>query len=128
MTTKIEALMDTIRQANRAFPAGQVRNGGQAVDVTAGRTLANATQIGLLALPSIKGESVYVRDVAQVIEAPREDQARAWRYARVGQGWSEAPAVSLAIARLNSSLSSFLTSEALARRERGVSRPIFVIA
>ena len=92
-------LMETIRQANRAFPAGQVRNGGQAVDVTAGRTLANATQIGLLALPSIKGETVYVRDVAKVIEGPREDQARAWRYARAGQGWSEAPAVSLAIAK-----------------------------
>jgi multidrug efflux pump subunit AcrB len=30
-------LMDAIRQANRAFPAGQVRNGGQAVEVTAGR-------------------------------------------------------------------------------------------
>ncbi len=93
------ALMDTVRQANRAFPAGQVRNGGQAVDVTAGRTLANATQIGLLALPSTRGEAVYVRDVARVIEAPREDQARAWRYARLGQGWSEAPAVSLAIAK-----------------------------
>lgn len=93
------ALMDTIRQANRSFPAGQVRNDGQAVDVTAGRTLANANQIGLLALPSTKGESVYVRDVATVIEAPREDQARVWRYARAGQDWSETPAVSLAIAK-----------------------------
>ncbi len=95
----LSALMDTIRQANRAFPAGQVRNGGQAVDVTAGRTLAGATEIGLLALPSAKGESVYVRDVARVIEAPREDQARVWRHARTIQGWSEAPAVSLAIAK-----------------------------
>lgn len=43
-------LMDTIRQANRAFPAGQLRNDGQAVDVTSGRTLASATEIGLLAL------------------------------------------------------------------------------
>jgi multidrug efflux pump subunit AcrB len=109
------ALMDTIRQANRAFPAGQVRNGGQAVDVTAGRTLANATQIGLLALPSTKGESVYVRDVAQVIEAPREDQARAWRYARAGQGWSEAPAVSLAIAKRKGANAVVVSQAVLAR-------------
>ncbi|MFD3262827.1 efflux RND transporter permease subunit [Phenylobacterium ferrooxidans] len=109
------ALMDTIRQANRAFPAGQVRNGGEAVDVTAGRTLANATQIGLLALPSAKGESVYVRDVAQVIEAPREDQARAWRYARDGGSWSEAPAVSLAIAKRRGSNAVVVSQAVLAR-------------
>jgi multidrug efflux pump subunit AcrB len=111
------ALMDTIRQANRAFPAGQVRNGGQAVDVTAGRTLANATQIGLLALPSTKGESVYVRDVAQVIEGPREDQARAWRYARAGQRWSEATAVSLAIAKRKGANAVVVSQAVLARVE-----------
>jgi multidrug efflux pump subunit AcrB len=110
-------LMDTIRQANRAFPAGQVRNGGQAVDVTAGRTLANATEIGLLALPSAKGETVYVRDVAQVIEGPREDQARVWRYARVGQGWSEAPAVSLAIAKRKGANAVVVSHAVLARVE-----------
>ncbi len=111
------ALMDTIRQANRAFPAGQVRNGGQAVDVTAGETLASATQIGLLALPSTKGESVYVRDVARVLEAPREDQARAWRYARAGQGWSEAPAVSLAIAKRKGANAVVVSQAVLARVE-----------
>ncbi len=111
------ALMDTIRQANRAFPAGQVRNGGQAVNVTVGRTLASATQIGLLALPSAKGESVYVRDVANVIEAPREDQARAWRYARSAQGWNEAPAASLAIAKRKGANAVVVSQAVLARVE-----------
>ncbi len=111
----LSALMDTVRQANRAFPAGQVLNNGQAVDVTAGRTLANATQIGLLALPSTKGESVYVRDVAQVIEGPREDQARAWRYALSGQRWSEAPAVSLAIAKRKGANAVVVSQAVLAR-------------
>jgi multidrug efflux pump subunit AcrB len=111
------ALMDTIRQANRAFPVGQLRNGGQAVDVIAGRTLASATQIGLIALPSTKGESVYVRDVAQVVEGPREDQARAWRYARAGQGWSEAPAVSLAIAKRKGANAVVVSQAVLARVE-----------
>ena len=111
------ALMEAIRQANRAFPAGQVRNDGQAVDVMAGRTMANANQIGLLALPSAKGESVYVRDVANVIEAPREDQARAWRYTRAGEGWSEAPAVSLAIAKRKGANAVVVSHAVLARVE-----------
>lgn len=93
------ALMDTIRQATRAFPAGDVRNGGEAVAVTAGRDLKSAAEIGLLALPSAKGEAVYVRDVADVAEGPREDQTQVRRYARFENGWSEAPAVSLAIAK-----------------------------
>ncbi len=110
-------LMDAIRQANRAFPAGQVRNNGQSVQVTAGRTLASAVDIGLIALPSARGEMVYVRDVAKVIEAPREDQARAWRYARVGQDWSQAPAVSLAIAKRKGANAVVVSHAVLARVE-----------
>ncbi|CAN5433472.1 efflux RND transporter permease subunit [soil metagenome] len=110
-------LMDTVRQANRAFPAGQVRNGGQAVDVTAGRTLTDSTEIGLLALPSAKGETVYVRDVAQVVVGPREDQARSWRYARTVEGWSEAPAVSLAIAKRKGANAVVVSHAVLARVE-----------
>jgi len=111
------ALMDAIRQANRAFPAGQLRNAGQAMDVTAGRTLTGAGEIGMLALPSIKGETVYVRDVARVVQAPREDQARAWRYARAGQAWSEAPAVSLAIAKRKGANAVVVSHAVLARVE-----------
>ncbi|MBR7618662.1 efflux RND transporter permease subunit [Phenylobacterium sp. 20VBR1] len=110
-------LMDTVRQANRAFPAGQVRNGGQAVDVIAGRTLTDSTEIGLLALPSAKGETVYVRDVAKVVVGPREDQARAWRYARTVEGWSEAPAVSLAIAKRKGANAVVVSHAVLARVE-----------
>jgi multidrug efflux pump subunit AcrB len=93
------ALIDTVRQANRAFPAGGVRQGGKAEDVVAGQTLKTAQDVGLLTAPSITGEPVYVRDVARVVQAPREDQARAWRYARASSGWTEAPAVSLAVAK-----------------------------
>ncbi|MBS0409298.1 MAG: efflux RND transporter permease subunit [Proteobacteria bacterium] len=109
------ALVDAVRQANRAFPAGSLRDNGQAVDVMAGQTLENATQIGLIALPSAKGETVYVRDVAQVVEAPREDQARAWRDVRVGKGWTEAPAVSLAIAKRKGA-NAVVVSEAVLKR------------
>ena len=110
-------LMDAIRQANRAFPAGQVRNDGQAVQVSVGRTLTSVVDIGLIALPSARGEMVYVRDVAAVIEAPREDQARAWRFARVGQAWSQAPAVSLAIAKRKGANAVVVSHAVLARVE-----------
>ena len=113
----LAALMDAVQQANRAFPAGLVRSGGQAVQVTAGRTLASATEIGLIALPSIKGQPVYVRDVATVIEAPREDQARVWRAARVGDGWTQAPAVSLAIAKRKGANAVVVSQAVLARVE-----------
>ena len=108
-------LMDAIRHANRAFPAGQVRNNGQSVQVTAGRTMSSAVEIGLIALPSASGDMVYVRDVATVIEAPREDQARAWRFARTGQDWSQAPAVSLAIAKRKGANAVVVSHAVLAR-------------
>ncbi len=111
------ALMDTVRQANRAFPAGQVRGGGQAIDVTAGRSLTSAIDIGLLALPSASGQAVYVRDVADVIQGPREDQARVWRYARVDGAWSQAPAVSLAIAKRKGANAVVVSQAVLARVE-----------
>jgi multidrug efflux pump subunit AcrB len=113
----LAALMDTVRQANRAFPAGQLRNGGEAVQVTSGKTFTDAGQIGMLALPSVGGQTVYVRDVADVVEAPREDQARSWRFARQGDDWSEAPAVSLAIAKRKGANAVVVSHAVLARVE-----------
>jgi len=111
------ALVDAVRQADRAFPAGLLRDGGQAVQVMAGRTLTNPADIGMIALPSAKADPVYVRDVANVIEGPREDQARVWRYARVGAGWTEAPAVSLAIAKRKGANAVVVSKAVLARVE-----------
>ena len=109
------ALMDAVRQADRAFPAGLVRDGGQAVQVTAGHTLTSPADIGMIALPSVKGDQVYVRDVDNVVEAPREDQARVWRYARAGDGWTQAPAVSLAIAKRKGANAVVVSQAVLAR-------------
>ncbi len=96
----LNAVIDTVRQANRSFPAGSMRDGGRSVEVSAGRTLASPTDVGLLTVASVNGEPVYLRDVANVVQAPREDQARVWRYARSEEGaWTDAPAVSLAIAK-----------------------------
>ncbi|MBA4793067.1 MAG: efflux RND transporter permease subunit [Phenylobacterium sp.] len=95
----LSSVIDTVRQANRSFPAGVIREEGQAVQVAAGETLRSAQAVGLLTVASVDGEPVYLRDVANVVQAPREDQARVWRYAESEDGWRQAPAVSLAIAK-----------------------------
>ncbi len=111
------SVIDSVRQANRSFPAGAIREGGQAVDVAAGRTLASARDVGLLSVASVSGEPVYLRDVARVIQAPREDQARVWRYARSGSDWSQTPAVSLAIAKRKGANAVVVSEQILDRVE-----------
>ncbi len=108
-------LIEAVRQADRSFAAGQIRQAGQATDVIAGRTLQTPDDIGLLTVQSVSGSPVYVRDVANVVQAPRQDQARVWRYARAGQGWSDTPAVSLAIAKRKGANAVVVASEILKR-------------
>jgi multidrug efflux pump subunit AcrB len=94
------ALMETIRQANRSLPAGTVREGGRAVATIAGRTLTSTTDLGLLTVVNASGQPVAVRDVADVVRGPAEEQSRVWRWAAGADGrWTQAPAVSLAIAK-----------------------------
>lgn len=94
------SLMETVRQANRALPGGVVRDDGGARAVIAGRTLATVTEIELLEVPTATGGVVTVRDVARVVRGPADDQSRVSRWARDEAGaWSEAPAVTLAIAK-----------------------------
>ncbi|MDP1630480.1 MAG: efflux RND transporter permease subunit [Caulobacter sp.] len=111
------AVIDAARQANRAFPAGSIRDGGRAVDVAAGRSLQSAREVGLLTATSVTGEPVYLRDVADIIQAPRQDQARVWRYARDGDGWTRTPAVSLAIAKRQGSNAVVVAENVLHRVE-----------
>ncbi|MFZ5669515.1 MAG: efflux RND transporter permease subunit [Pseudomonadota bacterium] len=93
------ALMEAVRQANRTFPAGAIRDGGGATAVVAGRTLTSTTDIGLLTVLDAAGRPVAVRDVADVVRGPAQDQAQVWRRTRTASGWRQAPAVSLAVAK-----------------------------
>ncbi len=95
----LSAVLETVAQANRSFPAGAFRDQGQAVAVRSGQRLATSVDASLLTVRSMAGEAVYLRDVATVVQAPREDQARAAHYARAAGGWSRTPAVSLAVAK-----------------------------
>ena len=112
------SVIEAVSQANRTFPVGTVREGGQAVSVTAGQTLRSAEELGQLTVRSASGAPVLLKDVASVVQAPTEDQARSWRWAR-GEGdkgeWSMAPAVSLAIAK-RSGANAVTVSESVVER------------
>lgn len=93
-------LIEAVSQANRTFPAGTVREGGQAALVIAGQTLRDAQELAALTVRSATGAPVLLSDIARIEQAPTQDQARAWRWAKDDTGkWSMAPAVSLAIAK-----------------------------
>ena len=93
-------LIEAVTQANRAFPAGTVREQGQAALVVAGQTLRDARELGQLTVRSGSGAPVLLSDIARVEQAPTQDQARAWRWAKGADGqWHMAPAVSLAVAK-----------------------------
>jgi multidrug efflux pump subunit AcrB len=119
----LSAVIDAVRQADRSFPAGVVREANQAVDVAAGRAIAAPADVGLLTVTSVNGEPVYLRDVANVVQAPRQDQAQVWRYARGPQGWSQTPAVSLAIAKRQGA-NAVVVSQSILKRVEQLKGPL----
>lgn len=113
-------VIEAASQANRAFPAGTVRDNGKAISVISGRTLSSAQDVGLLTVRSAQGAPVYLRDLGSVTQGPREDQARAWRWSREETktaSWTSAPAVSLAVAKRAGANAVVLSDAVLARVE-----------
>ena len=111
----LPALTQAISAANQTLPAGLVRDGGQTLDVKAGRSLTTPLDIGQITVTSVSGQPVLVRDVATLIQAPREDQARVTRYRLTASGLQAAPAVSLAIAKRQGA-NAVVVSEAIHKR------------
>jgi multidrug efflux pump subunit AcrB len=96
----LSSVMEAIGQGGRSFPAGTLREGGAALAVTAGQPLGSADEVRRLTVRSANGAPVLLGDVAQVVEGASQDQARSWRWAKDStQGWTMAPAVSIAIAK-----------------------------
>ena len=113
----LSAISEAVGQANRAFPAGSARENGQAVAVTAGKTLVRAEDIGMLTVPSANGAPVYVRDVADVTQRPREAQIRVARWSREGGHWNAAPAISIAVAKRAGANAVTVSGAVIARAE-----------
>ena len=97
----LQQLVAKVRDANRSFLAGQVRDAGTMRTVAAGQTLSGIPDIGLLLVTTRDDRPVYVRDVANVVIGPSPQEHRVWMdraWRRQGAG-ARTPAVSLALAK-----------------------------
>ncbi len=92
----LQQLAGKVEGANRAFPAGQVRDGGEQVTVLAGETLQTPEAIGNLLVTTRDGRPVYVRDVADIGFSVERGTLLV---STVAPGADRAPAVTLAVAK-----------------------------
>ncbi len=93
-------LVGKVREANRSFLAGRIRDGNQSVAVASGQTLNGIPDVGLLLISSRDGRPVYVRDVANVVVGAKPLEERAWHFRKMPDGSLErVPAVTIALAK-----------------------------
>jgi multidrug efflux pump subunit AcrB len=89
-----------IREANRSFLAGRVREANQSLAVAAGQTLRGVPDVGLLLLATRDGRPVYVRDVANVVVGAKPLERQAWHMTRAASGeLVRVPTVTVALAK-----------------------------
>ena len=74
----LQQLIGKVRDANRSFVAGAVRDAGTMRTLAAGQTLRGVPDIGLLLLTTRDNRPVYVRDVAKVVIGPSTAESRVW--------------------------------------------------
>ncbi len=112
----LQQLVAKVRDANRSFQAGQVRDAGVTRTVAAGQTLAGVPDIGLLLVTTRDNRPVYVRDVAKVVIGPSPQEHRVWNLApQPDRSWTTTPAVSLALAK-RAGANAVVVAEALRAR------------
>ena len=116
----LQQLVAKVKDANRSFLAGQVRDAGIVRNVAAGQTLTGIPDIGLLLISTRDGRPVYVKDVASVIIGPNTIEHRVWNDARDAKGqWTRVPAVSLALAK-RAGANAVVVSADIAHRLEGL--------
>ncbi len=82
----LDQLTAKVRDANRSFLAGSVRDRNRNLGVAAGQTLQGIPDIGLLMLTARDGRPVYVRDVATVVVGGKPLDHRAWHFRKAADG------------------------------------------
>ena len=116
----LQQLVAKVKDANRSFLAGNVRDAGIVRNVTAGQTLTGIPDIGLLLIATRDGRPVYVKDVASVVVSPNTAEHRVWNDIRDDNGtWKRVPAVSVALAK-RAGANAVLVSEELSKRLEGL--------
>ena len=96
----LSQLVTKVRDANRSFPAGRIRDRDQSIIVNAGQTLRGIPDIGQLLIATRDGRPVYVRDVANVVVASKPLERQAWHYRKdASNELQRVPAVTVALAK-----------------------------
>ncbi|MFN3549706.1 MAG: efflux RND transporter permease subunit [Mesorhizobium sp.] len=95
----LQQLAGKVQGANRAFPAGRVRDGGDQVMLVAGETLGSPAVIGNLLLTARDGRPVYVRDVADIDFAEDGADTYVATVTRGEGGLVRVPSVTVAVAK-----------------------------
>jgi multidrug efflux pump subunit AcrB len=112
----LQQLVGKVREANRSFQAGAVRDNGTMRDVAAGQTLSGIPDIGLLLVTTRDNRPVYVRDVAKVVIGPSPREHRVWMEEQEKNGhWDRVPAVSVAFAKRAGANAVVVAEDLLAR-------------
>jgi multidrug efflux pump subunit AcrB len=112
----LQQLAAKVRDANRSFQAGSVRDNGTMRTIAAGQTLAGIPDIGLLLVGTRDNRPVYIRDVAAVVIGPSPQEHRVWMDTP-GKGgrWDRVPAVSAAFAKRAGANAVVVAEQLLAR-------------
>ena len=96
----LNQLVDKVRQANRSFIAGTLRQADRSLPVVGGQSLQGVPDIGLLLITTRDGRPIYVKDVADIVVGGRPDEHQVWQIVKTDDGaLTELPAVTLAIAK-----------------------------
>jgi len=96
----LNQLVEKVKNANRSFQVGRVRDKGASIPVVAGQTLQGVPDVGLLVLNSYDGRPVYVKDVANVVTGGVPDEKRVWQISKSEDGaLIRKPAVTIAFAK-----------------------------
>jgi multidrug efflux pump subunit AcrB len=116
----LQQLVEKVRDANRSFQSGAVRDNGTMHNVAAGQTLSGVPDIGLLLVTTRDNRPVYVRDVASIVIGPSPREHRVWMdMPEKGDQWTRVPAVSVAFAK-RSGANAVVVAEDLLARLKGV--------
>ena len=112
----LQQLVAKVRDANRSFQAGSVRDNGTVREVAVGQTLAGVPDIGLLLVGTRDNRPVYLRDVASVVIGPSPQEHRVWMDTPEKDGqWARVPGVSVAFAKRAGANAVVVAEELLAR-------------
>jgi multidrug efflux pump subunit AcrB len=115
----LNQLVEKVRNANRAFAVGSLRQADRALPVVAGQTLKGGKDISLLLITSYDGRPVYLQDVANVVHGSDQVDHRSWHLSPDESGaLQKRPAVSLALAKRQGSNAVAIADGLLAQLER----------